>query len=231
MSEMEWVQWRVKTTGKLTAFAVDGTAMGRTGKARSIDGSLIPPDAAPAEEGTPRDHFCLSIVAASRRAQGRTRPKVRRCIDLAVITWVEWMVKTTGRVTAFAAEGAESPRSVNGSLIPPDAVPAQPGTPRDHFCEEILARAAARPERAPKGAGAPKPAPKPAPPPVVAESDGAVVLRRADGDYEVRRGEGVLGTFAAARLTAHDVPDFRVTSKSWGVYVSGVRRAYGLMPR
>lgn len=77
-NSFKWVQWTNKY-GDLRAFAVDPDSVERTGKLRSINGSLIPADAEPAKSSTERDHFCLSII--ERRANAPVKePKVRATI-------------------------------------------------------------------------------------------------------------------------------------------------------
>lgn len=62
VDDVTWVQWTVKKTGKLTAFAVDPDSERRTGKLRALNGSLVPETAEPAKDETDRDPFSISLV-------------------------------------------------------------------------------------------------------------------------------------------------------------------------
>lgn len=121
--------------------------------------------------------------------------------QLANVTWVEWSAKKHGTTKEPAAPTAHAVdptslartkvlRTVTGAVVPADAVPAKPGTPRDAFSERVLALAAE--DLRTREAAAAARAAKQKPP-----ADGV----RVRGDLaEVWKGGQLLGSFPAERL-------------------------------
>ncbi len=136
------------------------------------------------------------------------------------IKWVQWTGKTSKQLKAFAVD-VDAPlknnilRAINGSVVPNDAIEAQPDTQRDWFCEQILASENGEPRKAktPKEPKAPK-GPR---------------FKRGKKTSQILVGGVVIASFDSSKLVDGEV-DVRVSDKSWAVYQNKKRMTSGKLP-
>ena len=65
----DWVEWKNRKHGTVTAHAVDPDSEDKTGVLRALNGSLIPDIACKAESATPKDTMCVHIIVTKAARQ------------------------------------------------------------------------------------------------------------------------------------------------------------------
>lgn len=74
VSKLKWVQWENRH-GETKAHAIDPGAEERTGKIRTLTGSLIPDGAVPAKADTVRDQFSVQVIERIQAQQAESEAK------------------------------------------------------------------------------------------------------------------------------------------------------------
>jgi hypothetical protein len=159
--------------------------------------------------------------------------------------WVQWKNRKHGITTAHAVDPDSKKRTgilraLNGSVIPNTAVPAEPKTPKDGLCSYIIQTRTARAKRAEARVGVKikkkeqKEVKKQRAKVVAEDTNG---LGYVEAGIDVKTGRSILRVYIENRLVkviedkkgqaAKSGVDLKVTDKSWGVYWSGQRIAFG----
>lgn len=218
---IKWVQW-TPGSGILTAFAVDPTSEERTGKLRSINGSLIPASAVDAEKSTPRDHFCTTLVERLLAGDiGKSKVDPRKLEARAAIKAKKEearLEKATAKAEAKAARSSERTAALEAKKAEKAKAKAEKAF---SAFSTLGARAAAA--LVEKGTHP--------------ESTAGCLLQVApppckEGSYLVVRNGEQIGIVAPGKLIETDDaadPKVVVTGKAWAVYQGKDRKAFGLI--
>ncbi len=220
VSKLEWVQWENKR-GAVVAHAIDPDSVARTGKLRTLSGALVPEGAVPAEPGTERDHFPVSIVERVQSHQARAQETEQARAEAKAKREAEAAERAAKRAEAKAqAQAAREAKAAKKAAEKAERAAAR-AAEREAKKAQPKPETKAQAEKVEKAAG---------PPPKASH----IKKTRNGKSYEVRHYvDGIVetvGTFPVGDLPEDADPakvTVSVTDKVWVVLVGKKRIAYG----